>query len=41
MLRIIARNFQKIGNGWAIAEKHATTLIYVGNSLFSPIPRKL
>ena len=31
VLGIIARNFLKIGNGWAIVEKYATTVVYVEN----------
>ena len=34
MLGIIARNFLKIGNGWAIVEKHPETLAYVGTHFF-------
>ena len=31
MLRIIESNFLKIGEGWAIVAKYATTVVYVGN----------
>ena len=31
MLRIIESNFLKIGEGWAIVVKYATTVVYVGN----------
>ena len=34
MLRIIAINFLKIGNGSAIVQKHAATLVYVGTHFF-------
>ena len=34
MLGITARNFLKIGNSWALVEKHATTLVYVGTHFF-------
>ena len=34
MLRIIANNFLKIGNGWAIVVKYATTVVYVGTHFF-------
>ena len=30
MLGIIASNFLKIGNGWAVVVKYATTVVYVG-----------
>ena len=30
MLGIIASNFLKVGNGWNIAEKYGTTVVYVG-----------
>ena len=35
MLGIIASNFLKIGNGWAIVEKYAQTLALVGTHFFS------
>ena len=35
MLRIIASNFLKIANGWAIVVKYATTVVYVGTHFFS------
>ena len=41
MLEIIASNFLKIGNGWAIVEKYATSVVYVGTHFFCPFPRKL
>ena len=34
MLGIIASNFLKIGNGWAIVVKYATTVVYVGTQFF-------
>ena len=34
MLGIIASNFLKIGNGWAIVAKYATTVVYVGTHFF-------
>ena len=34
MLGIIASNFLKIGNGWAIVVKYATTVVYVGTHFF-------
>ena len=34
MLGIIASNFLKIGNGWAIVVKYATTVVYVGTHVF-------
>ena len=34
MLEIIASNFLKIGNGWAIVVKYATTVVYVGTHFF-------
>ena len=34
MLGIIASNLLKIGNGWAIVVKYATTVVYVGTQLF-------
>ena len=30
MVGIIASNFLKIGNGWTIVVKYATTVVYVG-----------
>ena len=39
MLGIIASNFLKIGNGWTIVEKYATTAVYVLIHFF-PSPRK-
>ena len=35
MLGIIASNFLKAGNGWAIVEKYAPTLVFVGTHFFS------
>ena len=35
MLRIIARNLLKIGNGWAIVEKYAPTVVLVGAHSFA------
>ena len=29
MLGIVASNFLKIGNGWIVGEKYATTVVYV------------
>ena len=34
MLGFIASNFQKIGNGWTIIVKYATTAVYVGTHFF-------
>ena len=34
MLGIIASNFLKIWNGWAIVVKYATTVVYVGTHFF-------
>ena len=34
MLAIIASNFLKIGNGWSIVVKYATTVVYVGTHFF-------
>ena len=34
MLGIIASNFLKIGNGWAIVAKYDTTVVYVGTQFF-------
>ena len=34
MLGVIASNFLKIGNGWAIVVKYATTVVYVGTHFF-------
>ena len=34
MLGIIASNFLKIGNGWTIVVKYATTVVYVGTHFF-------
>ena len=34
MLGIIASNFIKVGNGWAIVVKYATTVVYVGTHFF-------
>ena len=34
MLGIIASNFLKIGNGWTIVEKYATTVVDVGTHFF-------
>ena len=34
MLGIIASNFLKIGNGWAIVEKYAQTLALIGTHFF-------
>ena len=34
MLGIIASNFLKIGNGWAIVAKYATAVVYVGTHFF-------
>ena len=34
MLGIIASNFLKIGNGWAIVEKYAPTAVFVGGHFF-------
>ena len=34
MLGVIASNFLKIGNGWAIVVKYATTVVYVGTHVF-------
>ena len=34
MLGIIASNFLKIGNGWAIVVKYATTVVYVETQFF-------
>ena len=36
MLRNIASNFLKIGNGWAIVVKYAKTVVYVGTHFFLP-----
>ena len=35
MLGIIASKFLKIGNGWAIVEKYAPTVVFVGAHFFS------
>ena len=35
MLGIIASNFLKIGNGWTVVEKYATTALYLGTHFFS------
>ena len=35
MLGIIASNFLKIGNGWAIVEKYAPTVVLVGAHSFA------
>ena len=34
MLGIIASNFEKIGNTWAIVVKYATIVVYVGTPFF-------
>ena len=34
MLGIVASNFLKIGNGWAVVVKYATTVVYVGTHFF-------
>ena len=34
MLGIIASNFLKIGNGWAIVEKYAPTVVFLGAHIF-------
>ena len=34
MLVIIASNFLKIGNGWAVVVKYAATVVYVGTPFF-------
>ena len=34
MLGIIASNFLKIGNGWAIVEKYALTVVLAGAQFF-------
>ena len=34
MLGIIASNFLKIGNGWAIVVKYVATVVYVGTHFF-------
>ena len=34
MLEIIASNFLKIVNGWAIAMKYAATVVYKGTHFF-------
>ena len=34
MLGIITSNFLKLGNGWAIVIKYATTIVYVGAHSF-------
>ena len=34
MLGIIASNFIKVGNGWAIVVRYATTVVYVGTHFF-------
>ena len=34
MLGIIATNFLKIGNSWAIVVKYAKTVVYVGAPFF-------
>ena len=34
MLRIIASNFLKIGNGWAMVVKYAATVVYLRNHFF-------
>ena len=34
MLGIMASNFLKIGNGWAIAIQYATTVVYIGTHAF-------
>ena len=41
MLGIITSNILKIGNGWAIVVKCATTAAYVGTHFFPPSFRKL
>ena len=34
MLGIMASNFLKIGNGWAIVVQYATTVVYIGTHVF-------
>ena len=34
MLGIIASNFLKIGNGWTVVKKYATTVVYVRTHFF-------
>ena len=34
MMRIIASNFLKIGNGWAIIVQYATNVVYAGTHFF-------
>ena len=34
MLGIISNNFLKIGNNWAIVEKYATNVVFVGAHFF-------
>ena len=39
MIGIIASNFLKIGNGWTVVEKYATTAAYGGTHFFPKFSR--
>ena len=41
MLKIIGSNFLKIGNGWAVVVKYATTVVDVGTHFFPQFLEKI